>query len=107
MASKTLVILEDDLDGGEATQTVQLGYQGAQYEVDLSDKNADKLAKALEPFLEAGRRVGGRRRSAARVSASADASPSDIREWAVANGYDVSARGRVSAAVREAYQAAH
>jgi len=106
MASRTLVILEDDLDGGEATQTVQLGYQGAQYEVDLSDKNADKLAKALQPFLEAGRRVGGRKRSTARA-ASADASPSDIREWAVANGYEVSARGRVSAAVREAYEAAH
>lgn len=107
MASKTLIILEDDLDGGEATQTVQLGYQGAQYEVDLSDKNAEKLAKALEPFLEAGRRVGGRRRGAARASVAADVSSSAIREWAITNGYEVSARGRVSAAIREAYEAAH
>ena len=107
MASRTLVILEDDLDGGEATQTVQLGYRGAQYEIDLSDKNADKLAKVLEPFLDAGRRLGGRKRSTTRGTASADASTADIREWAVANGYEVSTRGRVSAAVREAYSAAH
>ncbi|WXF92934.1 histone-like nucleoid-structuring protein Lsr2 [Curtobacterium flaccumfaciens pv. flaccumfaciens] len=30
-----------------------------------------------------------------------------IREWARANGHEVSSRGRISQAVREAYDAAH
>ncbi|WXF91339.1 histone-like nucleoid-structuring protein Lsr2 [Curtobacterium flaccumfaciens pv. flaccumfaciens] len=30
-----------------------------------------------------------------------------IREWANANGHEVSSRGRISQAVRDAYDAAH
>ncbi|WP_414648561.1 Lsr2 family DNA-binding protein [Curtobacterium sp. CFBP9011] len=30
-----------------------------------------------------------------------------IREWAAANGHEVSSRGRISQAVRDAYDAAH
>ena len=107
MVSRTLVILEDDLDGGEATQTVKLGYQGAEFELDLSDKNADKLKKALRPFLEAARRTGGRRKAAVSAKSNGSSDTAAIREWATANGYEVSARGRISAGLREAYEAAH
>ena len=60
MATKTTIVLEDDYDGGKADETVRFGLDGAMYEIDLSDKNADKLRKALSPFLEAARRTGGR-----------------------------------------------
>jgi len=109
MTSRTIVQLEDDLDGGEATQTLHFSFEGAAYEIDLSDKNADKLHRALDPYIEAARKVGGRRKSAARAKSSSNGggSPADIREWAQEAGYEVSGRGRVSAAVREAYEAAH
>jgi hypothetical protein len=42
---------------------------GVTYEIDLSTKNANKLRAVFEPWIEAGRRVGGRRRSSI-VSAS-------------------------------------
>jgi Lsr2 len=40
MAQKITVALEDDLDGGSADETVRFGFGGAEYEIDLSKKNA-------------------------------------------------------------------
>ena len=40
MARRTVVMLTDDLDGSEATETVRFGLDGRDYEVDLSKKNA-------------------------------------------------------------------
>ena len=42
---------------------------GVTYEIDLSTKNANKLRAAFEPWIEAGRRVGGRRRSSTSAQA--------------------------------------
>jgi hypothetical protein len=109
MAQRTTVHLIDDLDGTAADQSVTFAFQGAQYEIDLSQKNLDKLEKALAPYLGAARKVGGRgvRRSAA--TSSPRSSKEDlgaIREWARANGYEVSARGRISQSLKDAYAAA-
>jgi hypothetical protein len=60
MARKTIIQLEDDLDGGTADTSVALSLNGDFYEIDLSDKNADKLAGALAPYINAARRVSGR-----------------------------------------------
>jgi hypothetical protein len=108
MARKQLVILEDDLDGGEATQTLRFGFQGTEFELDLSDKNAQKLEKALAPFMEAARRVGsGRKRGGGgKASSAVSADTKAVRAWAESNGYEVSSRGRISANVLEAYRAA-
>jgi Lsr2 len=38
MAQKVTVALEDDLDGGPADETVRFGFDGADYEIDLSAK---------------------------------------------------------------------
>ena len=43
MAQKVQVLLVDDLDGSEATETVAFGLDGAAYEIDLSSGNAGKL----------------------------------------------------------------
>lgn len=59
MAQRVITHLIDDLDGGEATGTVTFGYMGRTYEIDLSDKNSEKLGKALSPFMEKARTVGG------------------------------------------------
>ena len=111
MAQKVQVILTDDLDGGEADESVQFAIDGVSYEIDLSEANAEALREALAPYVEAARRVGGRssRRStaAARPAAGERTDLSDLRSWAREHGYQVSDRGRVSSEVRSAYEAAH
>ena len=115
MAQRVEYILEDDLDGGKADETVQFGLDGVEYEVDLSSENYDKLRDTLAPWVAVARRTGGRRkrtavaapRSAAADGASGGSSTSDIRAWAGENGFEVSSRGRVSSEVREAYDKAH
>src|SRR3954467_2454641 len=60
MAQKVQVILVDDVDGGEAAETVSFALDGVSYEVDLSEKNASALRDALGPWVGHARRVGGR-----------------------------------------------
>jgi hypothetical protein len=82
MATKITVAVEDDLDGGPAEETVRFGLDGADYEMDLSKKNAAALRKKLTPFVEHARRAGrGQRRREARSAASGERG-SDIRAWA-------------------------
>ncbi len=113
MAQKIHIVLEDDLDGSEAGETVSFGLDGTSYEIDLNEKNAAALRDALAPYVGHARKVGTAprraRRGSAGSSASAAGGPSakEIRDWARANGHDVPDRGRVSSEVREAYDAAH
>jgi len=110
MAQRVHVVLEDDLDGSGADETVTFGIDGTSYEIDLTSKNATKLRDALAPYVASGRRLGrstSRRTGARRSTGSAGAGPADIRDWGRANGFQVSERGRVSAEVRAAYEAAH
>lgn len=109
MAQKIHIVLEDDLDGSEASQTISFGLDGTSYEIDLNDKNADKLRGLLAPYVGHGRKVGAAPRRGGRRSAANSGGPSakEIREWARAHGHDVPDRGRVSAEVRSAYDAAH
>src|SRR5438552_14631576 len=61
MAQKVQVLLVDDLDGSEATETVAFGLDGAAYEIDLSSGNAGKLRKELAGYVEHARRSEERR----------------------------------------------
>ena len=111
MAQKVQVMLVDDLDGSEATETVAFSLDGASYEIDLNDDNAEKLREALAPFVGHARKVGrgggAKRGRAAAASTSGGASAKEIREWARSNGFKVGDKGRISAEVREAYAAAN
>jgi hypothetical protein len=111
MAQKVNIVLVDDIDGSEATETVSFGLDGTTYEIDLNDKNAAALRDALATYVGHGRKVGaaprrGRRSSGGGASAGGP-SAREIRDWARENGFDVPDRGRVSAEVREAYDKAH
>jgi Lsr2 len=109
MASVTEVRLVDDIDGGEAAETVAFDLEGKNYEIDLSETHAAKLRDVLAPYVAAARRAGssptarGRRTTVARPSADRQETAA-IREWAAANGFEVSTRGRIAANVREAYE---
>lgn len=117
MAQKTLVILEDDLDGGEADETVTFSLDGVSYEIDLSAGNAKKLRDSLSSFVGSARRTGGRstagrgrpRGAAAAVSGGASRSgrSAEIRAWAKGQGIKVNERGRIPAEVVAAYDKAH
>jgi Lsr2 len=114
MAQKVQVILVDDVDGGEAEETVSFALDGVSYEIDVSEDNAQALRDALSPWVGHARRVGGRssaraRSGAAKPKAASGARPdlSDVRGWARENGFQVSERGRVSSEVMNAYEAAH
>jgi hypothetical protein len=114
MAQKVTVSLVDDLDGSEAEETVEFGLDGAFYEIDLSEDNAERLRDALSEYVEHARRSGGRKRSGGRVAvagraprtASADREQNQaMREWARKQGMNISDRGRIPKEVAEAYNA--
>jgi hypothetical protein len=111
MAQVTKVRLVDDIDGSEADESVEFTLDGMSLKIDLSKDNAAKLRDILAPYVAAGRR--GDRGPARRqqrvervpaVPAAPRESTGPIREWAAANGFTVSDRGRISAEVTEAYQ---
>ena len=107
MAQKITVALEDDLDGGPADETVRFGLGGAEYEIDLSKRNATEFRRQLAPFIEHARRAGrGARRRPGRTASSRERS-ADIRAWAKDQGITVSDRGRIPASVAEQYEAHH
>lgn len=107
MAQRVQVVLVDDFDQSEAQETINFAIDGVSYEIDLSVENAGKLRAAVAPWAEHARRVGGRRNSRKRTVGVDGSSANDIRTWALANGYEVSNRGRVPAEIREAYDRAH
>ena len=108
MAQSVKIILEDDLEGGPADETVQFGLDGRQYEIDLSTANAEKLREALHPYAAAGRRAQSRfaRPTTSRSSSGGNPETAKIRAWAKENGHKVSDRGRIHQSVKDAYYAA-
>ncbi|MFT4214462.1 MAG: Lsr2 family protein [Microbacterium sp.] len=107
--------LVDDLDGtvlevGDG-ETVLFSLDGTAYEIDLTADNAAALRAAFAPYVAAARSVSRRSEgssSSKRVQrrvGQRDYAP--VREWAAQNGYTLSERGRIPAAVLEAYDAAH
>ncbi|WP_033213780.1 histone-like nucleoid-structuring protein Lsr2 [Kitasatospora phosalacinea] len=118
MAQRVQVILEDDLDGGSADETVTFALDGVAYEIDLKSDNAEKLRGLLAPYVEKGRKQSGRLtaprrggggggRSTGRAAAAGQADTAKIRTWAKENGLPVNDRGRVPSNVREAYEKAN
>lgn len=108
MAREIQVRLIDDLDQSSADRTVPFSFDGANYEIDLSVKNIDQLSSALSSFIDAGRKVSGPRRNATKPAGNADRERNNaIREWARKSGQAVSDRGRISAQIVSAYNAAH
>jgi hypothetical protein len=107
MAQKITVALEDDLEGGPADETVRFGIGAAEFEIDLSKKNARALRRRLAPFIDHARKAGrGPRRRPGRTAASREHSV-DVRTWAKDQGIAVSDRGRIPASVVEQYEAGH
>ncbi len=116
MARQTIERLIDDLDGSDATQTVEFAYKGKSYTLDLNDNNASEFGDALAPYIAAATKAagaqsrrGGRgpqhQASGPRGGSDSGYSPKDVRAWAQANGVEVPARGRIPGKVIDHFKA--
>lgn len=122
VAQKIQVLLTCDLHEEEtpAVGTVAFGFDGHSYAFELCQEHLDEFNNAMQGYIAAARKGepagdGRRRRRPPASSAPDQARPpratratelGEIREWARANGYQVSSRGRVPGNVVEAYNAA-
>lgn len=112
------VMFTDDLDCAmTADETVTFELDEVRYEIDLSRRNAMQLRRAMEPWINAARRTGGRRARRAPTEPQAHAHAhahatiaaerrAAIRKWARNNGYGVAVYGRIPRKVLQAYTAA-
>ena len=110
MAQKTVVELVDDLDGGEADETVTFALDGMDFRIDLSSQNAKRLRETLAEYVGHARRTGGRKKGAIVPGAHQGNGRPDtqaIREWARSQGETVAERGRISHDLLVRFQAAH
>jgi nucleoid-associated protein Lsr2 len=110
MAKQTTVTITDDLDGSANAKEVSFSLNGRTWVIDLSAKNRAALDKALKPYIAKATEQGQRSRpgKATRPSSRSKARTdlATVREWAKSNGHQVSDRGRISADVLKAYDAA-
>jgi hypothetical protein len=107
MATKTHVVLVDDLTGDPADTTVKFALDRTEYEIDLSNDNAGELRDAFSRYVKAARKVashgGHRGAQTAKPTYSGD-DPAAVRAWAAGQGIAVSPRGRIKADVVERYR---
>ncbi|WP_032403811.1 histone-like nucleoid-structuring protein Lsr2 [Rhodococcoides fascians] len=122
MAKRVTTQLVDDIDGSviddESGETIEFAVNGVEYVIDLKAKNATEFHRKLDYYIEHSTRVGGRKRKPSPAGATttvktgtpATRDPAQvraIRQWAADEGYEISDRGRIPAAIEEAYNAAH
>jgi uncharacterized protein (DUF4415 family) len=107
MATKTSVLLVDDLDGeSPADTTVKFGISGTDYEIDLSEAHASEMRAAFSRYVKAARKVSGSSRGRAAVRhTTTDVDPAAVRAWAKSQGIKVSPRGRIKRDVVEQFRA--
>src|SRR5258708_614866 len=112
MARKVEVKLLDDIDGGEADETLRFGVDGSNYEIDLNAKHAEELRASLAKFILSARRVGrggvitaGRGRVASKPTHTDRAQTQAIREWAERKKIKLADRGRIPGNIVKQYEA--
>lgn len=105
VAQTTRILLTDDLDGSEASETVTFAVDGVTYEIDLSDEHARQLRESVATYVDHARKLSNRRapgtkRTAAKATGGQPAGDrpdtQQVREWAKEHGIEVSERGRLS-----------
>jgi hypothetical protein len=120
MAQRVQTVLISDLSGDEVEAgltSVSFGYQGVDYVIDLTSKEAAGFDKAIAMYVEHARKVPrGTRRSSSGGSGGAGASGTshshaerigNVKRWAADQGLDYPKRGRLPKSLVDAYDAAH
>ena len=110
------IVLIDDLDESEASETITYTVNGKDYEIDLSEENAEKFRTTLEPFIEKSRpaerrpaphATAGRKTRQRGGGASGRNDLPLIRAWAESRGLGVSSRGRIKKEIIDQYDQVH
>lgn len=114
MAKKVVVQLVDDIDQQpieDDGEHITFAVDGTDYEIDLGPHNAAEFRRTIGYYVDYAAKVTSASPTARKASKSSGRrSPEEtkaVREWAVASGFDVSARGRIPSEVQTAYDAAH
>ncbi len=112
MAQRVQVVLEDDIDGTVAAETVRFSLDGTAYEIDLTAEHARKLRASFAEWVGHARKAGRAQPAVGPVApVSTGRSPARMdraqleamRDWGRARGYKVSKRGRLSQELHDAY----
>jgi hypothetical protein len=109
MAKQIVHRITDDLDGSEGATSVQFGLDGHLYTIDLSAQNEAELRARLAPFVQHAAR-GAEPKGRDVVRRGRGRRPTDyernqaLRAWALENGVELAARGRIANAVAQAYE---
>lgn len=114
MVKRVSVDLVDDLDGTvidpQGGRTFTFRVEQVDYEMDLTQTNIERFHEAIADYIAAARVISSvdrdkparsprRRKSTTELAA--------IREWARANGFEISSHGRVPVGIKEAYAKVH
>lgn len=105
----------DDADGASAGGTLTVRLDGIEYEIDLSAAELRRLRGDLRPWIACARSVGAPAFGTGTGERARRAAPTRVdriqldkmRQWARQNGHQISPRGRVPAAVQQAFSDAH
>ncbi|UIJ35709.1 Lsr2 family protein [Allobranchiibius sp. GilTou73] len=105
MTQRVVTVLEDDLDGGPAVETVRFALDGVTYEIDVSKAHAEQLRSTLGTWREHARRAGTTHPAVPRqVETPVD--PRAVRAWATSRDLALPSKGRIPDAVVEQFRAA-
>lgn len=116
MSKEVIIRLRDDLDQSLGNvQTVEFGWAGKVYEIDLGDENRGEFEAVMSVYVAAARPKKVRKRGQAAAPKAEAAPPTprtrdqlaarrQIREWARANGFQVNNRGAIPQTVIEAWE---
>ncbi|MBO1756574.1 Lsr2 family protein [Allobranchiibius sp. CTAmp26] len=105
MTQRAVTVLEDDVDGGPAVETIRFGLDGVAYEIDLSSRHAEQLRSALDGWRRHARRAGTAHPAVPRqVDTPVDSRA--VRAWATSRNLDLPAKGRIPDAVVRQFRAA-
>lgn len=59
MTRKTHITLSDDLDEGvPADETISFGFEGRDYEIDLTHEHAQEMRETMTRYISAARKTG-------------------------------------------------
>ena len=102
MAQRVVVTLSDDIDGGEAAETVTFGLDGKVVRDRPQSRQCKETAQGARALR--GRRAASSRSPGKTYRHTAVApDPAAVRAWARSNKMDVPARGRIPKKVYEAF----
>lgn len=86
------VVLTSDISGDTPARTYTFAWEGVEYEIDLTEGEAQAFRETLLPYFDVARALGGKRSTKASLVGYTAA---QVRAWARIHGIDVPDKGRI------------